>query len=76
MTIVLSSITSASDHIDHVRTQAPYALLTMAVAILVGYLPTALLGWSPLASLGLGSAVLFAILRLWGRPKPKATASP
>jgi Na+/H+ antiporter NhaC len=75
-TTVLSSITSASDHIDHVRTQAPYALLTMAVAILVGYLPTALLGWSPLASLGLGSAVLFAILRLWGRPKPKATASP
>lgn len=38
-TTVMSSIASASDHIDHVRTQMPYALLTMGVAVALGYLP-------------------------------------
>ena len=36
-TTVMSSIACASDHIDHVRTQAPYAVLTMAVALGLGY---------------------------------------
>jgi len=69
-TTVLSSISSASDLVDHVRTQAPYALVTMSVAIGVGYLPCAYLGWSPLVSLALGLAVLVALLFALGRPKP------
>jgi Na+/H+ antiporter NhaC len=32
-TTVLSSTATASDHIDHVRTQIPYALLVMVVAL-------------------------------------------
>jgi Na+/H+ antiporter NhaC len=36
-TTVISSMATASDHIDHVKTQLPYALLAAAVA-LVGYL--------------------------------------
>jgi tetracycline resistance efflux pump len=33
-TTIVSSLASASDHIEHVRTQAPYALLAGAVAII------------------------------------------
>jgi len=30
---VVSSMASASDHIDHVRTQMPYALIGAAIAL-------------------------------------------
>ncbi|MEE3233524.1 MAG: Na+/H+ antiporter NhaC family protein, partial [Candidatus Latescibacterota bacterium] len=36
-TTVLSSIAASCDHIAHVRTQAPYALLTMFSAAVFGY---------------------------------------
>ncbi|MBU2530719.1 MAG: Na+/H+ antiporter NhaC family protein [Elusimicrobia bacterium] len=39
-TTILSSIGSAVDHIDHVRTQMTYALTTAAVCLLIGYLPS------------------------------------
>ncbi|MFH0944845.1 MAG: Na+/H+ antiporter NhaC family protein, partial [Planctomycetota bacterium] len=61
-TTVMSSIASASDHIDHVRTQSPYALLTMVIAMVVGYLPCTLLGWHPAVSLGAGTAVMALVL--------------
>jgi len=72
-TTVLSSIASASDHIDHVRTQAPYAVTTMFVAIGVGYLPSTYLGWPPLVCLGLGVAALVAIVFGVGRRSEPAT---
>ncbi len=65
-TTIMSSIASASDHIDHVRTQAPYAIVTMLVAMLVGYFPCAFFGWSPWLSLLLGVGVLALILRFYG----------
>jgi len=40
-TTVISSMATASDHIDHVKTQLPYALIAAAVAV-AGYL---LAGW-------------------------------
>jgi Na+/H+ antiporter NhaC len=40
-TTIISSMASASDHIDHVRTQLPYALITGGLTTLL-YL---LLGW-------------------------------
>jgi Na+/H+ antiporter NhaC len=73
-TTVLSSISSASDHMDHVRTQAPYALTAMGVSIAAGYLPAAYLGWSPLLCLALGAMTLVAIVFVVGRPnEPRAT---
>jgi Na+/H+ antiporter NhaC len=78
-TTVMSSIASASDHVDHVRTQAPYAILIMLSSMLMGYLPCALLlhrGWSwlPWASLGVSMAVLTGLVFLFGRrADPKAT---
>jgi Na+/H+ antiporter NhaC len=34
-TTVLSSLGSASDHMDHVRTQIPYALVVASVAVVM-----------------------------------------
>ena len=42
-TTVLASMASATDHIDHVRTQLPYALLAAAIAA-VGFLVIGLVG--------------------------------
>ena len=66
-TTVMSSISAASDHIDHVRTQAPYAILVTGVAILTGYLPCTYVGLSPWISLALGAVALVVLLRLFGR---------
>jgi Na+/H+ antiporter NhaC len=67
-TTVISSMASACDHIDHVRTQLPYALLAAVVAMLVGDLPTALWGVNPLISITLGLIIIFLVLRFVGRP--------
>ncbi|MCZ6599476.1 MAG: Na+/H+ antiporter NhaC family protein [Acidobacteria bacterium] len=64
-TTIMSSMASGSDHIDHVRTQMPYALLVGAVGILLGNLPSAF-GLSPWLCLLMGSAVLLGILWLAG----------
>jgi Na+/H+ antiporter NhaC len=64
-TTVLSSMATACDHIDHVRTQLPYALLVAAVGMAVGDIPSAF-GLSPWVSLGLGLAVLYGVLRFFG----------
>ena len=66
-TTVMSSIACASDHVDHVRTQAPYAIVTMAVALLVGYLPVTFFQVSPWIALLAGSAVLWMVLRVRGQ---------
>ena len=64
-TTVLSSTASACDHMDHVRTQLPYALLVAVVGMLLGDIGTAygLPNWLALA---LGVAVLYGFLRLRG----------
>jgi Na+/H+ antiporter NhaC len=41
-TTILSSMASGSDHIDHVKTQIPYALTAAFFAALFGYLPVGL----------------------------------
>lgn len=70
-TTVLSSMASACDLIDHVRTQLPYALVVAAVALLVGELPAAT-GWlHPVASLGIGIIVLYFIVRFVGKKVDK-----
>jgi len=38
-TTVLSSAAAGCDHLQHVATQLPYALLTAAASVLLGYLP-------------------------------------
>lgn len=74
-TTVLSSVASASDHLDHVQTQIPYAMLAMIVSIVLGYLPVAFFSPSlwPL-SLGLGMLTIVLFLLFVGRD-PDAPAA-
>ncbi len=64
-TTVLSSMASGCDHVDHVRTQLPYALLVAFVGMLVGDVPTAF-GFPPWISLIIGGAVIWAVVRFVG----------
>ena len=56
-TTILSSLAAQCDHVDHVRTQLPYAGLAGAAAVFLGTIPTALgAPWwlmSPLAALAM-----------------------
>jgi Na+/H+ antiporter NhaC len=70
-TTVLSSTASRCKHIEHVRTQAPYALVTAFVAICAAYLPVALWGANPFVCLGIGALLLILIVRFVGR-NPRA----
>ena len=65
-TTVLSSIASGCNHIEHVRTQLPYALLVGLVAVVLGTIPGGF-GVPPWLSLVAGVAVLLIVLRLFGR---------
>lgn len=69
-TTIMSSLASGSDHVDHVRTQLPYALSVGGVAILCGYLPT---GWGlpPWVGLLIGAALVIGLILILGRrPDP------
>lgn len=65
-TTILSSIASGSNHVDHVRTQLPYAILIAVVSMLLGDIPTAF-GLSPYISLGVIGLVVVAIVFLIGK---------
>ena len=65
-TTVLSSVASGCDHIEHVRTQLPYALLVGTVALVIGTVPGGF-GVPPWISLVAGTVLLAAILRVLGR---------
>lgn len=66
-TTIMSSMASGADHIDHVRTQLPYALTVGAASLLFGYLLTAL-GLNIFISLVLASATLALTVRFLGKP--------
>lgn len=65
-TTILSSMASGCDHIDHVRTQLPYALFVGSTAILLGTLPTGF-GFPWWLSMILGIAVLSFGIRFLGK---------
>ena len=66
-TTILSSMASGCDHVDHVRTQLPYALLAATVAVLVGYLAYAATGVPAWILLVVGVAVITLWIRVVGR---------
>ena len=70
-TTVLSSVASGCDHIEHVRTQLPYALLVGFVGLFVGTIPGGF-GMPPLISIIVGVVALGTALRVFGK---KAEAS-
>lgn len=65
-TTIMSSMASGADHIDHVRTQMPYALSVATISILFGFIPAGFglgAGWT----LILGFIGLFLIIRFVGK---------
>ena len=66
-TTVMSSLSAGCDHIEHVRTQLPYAVLAGAAALLFGTIPTSLgLPWW--VGMLLAATVTALGLRLLGQP--------
>ena len=67
-TTIMSSMASSCDHVDHVRTQLPYALAVGGVSLVVGELATGLGLWGPWVALLLGTLALAGIVRFAGKP--------
>lgn len=65
-TTILSSLASSCNHIDHVRTQLPYALTVGGVAIVIGTIPSAF-GLPFYITLPTGIMALYLLLVLIGR---------
>ncbi len=65
-TTVLSSVASGCDHIEHVRTQLPYALLVGIVGLSVGTIPGGF-GVPPWISIVIGIVILGVVLKTIGK---------
>ncbi|MEE9392181.1 MAG: Na+/H+ antiporter NhaC family protein [Planctomycetota bacterium] len=65
-TTIMSSMSCGADHVDHVKTQLPYAFSVACIAILVGYLPAGF-GISPWILLPLGILLCAVVIRVLGR---------
>lgn len=68
-TTILSSMASQCDHIEHVRTQLPYALFAGIVAIAAGTLPAGF-GMPWWACLPVGAIILIGGMRVFGQTVP------
>ena len=74
-TTVLSSLACQCDHIDHVRTQAPYALVAGGVSIVLGLVPVGF-GIPWWVALPISAVALVALLVWVGRPVPEPSPEP
>ncbi len=75
-TTILSSISSGCNHIEHVRTQMPYALTVGMVSLLVGTIPAAYGFVSPWWLMLAAGVVLFLLIRLLGKKLPQTIQEP
>ncbi|MEM9189154.1 MAG: Na+/H+ antiporter NhaC family protein [Myxococcota bacterium] len=67
-TTILSSMASSCDHIDHVRTQLPYALLVGVVSLVMGDLLSGLGLYPGWLGLLFGAVILALVVRFVGKP--------
>ena len=67
-TTVLSSMATSCDHMDHVRTQLPYALFIGGVSLSCAELPVAAGWYGPWVGLLVGALVMIAAFELLSRP--------
>lgn len=65
-TTILSSSAAGSDHVDHVRTQMPYAVTAAGFAVVFGFLPAGF-GISPWISLVIGLVAITVFVKFFGK---------
>lgn len=65
-TTILSSLATKCDHINHVKSQMPYALTVGAVALVTGIIPTGF-GISPWLCFPVSIVCLFLIIKYFGK---------
>ncbi len=70
--VVLSSMSAACDHMDHVLTQLPYALTAAGIAVVCGFIPAGL-GVPVWISLLAGVVVTWVVIRLVGKKTDEKT---
>ena len=66
-TTIMSSMSCAADHIDHVRTQLPYSLLVGTSTLLFGYLLCGFNVYNPFVGLFLSILITCGFLLYFGR---------
>lgn len=66
-TTILSSLATSTNHIDHVRTQLPYALTVGTISVLIGTIPGAL-GVPFWITFPGALVLLYLIIRTFGKP--------
>ncbi len=71
-TTILSSLASSCDHVDHVRTQLPYAVPVGFIAVVGGLIPTGY-GYSWWLCLLVGAVVIIALIFALGRRSDTGT---
>lgn len=65
--MIFASMSSGSDHLDHAKTQFPYAAICAAIAIVCGFVPLAL-GVPPAVCLLAGFAAVAGVVFGLGKP--------
>ncbi len=66
-TTILSSMGTASDHVDHVKTQLPYSIVVAIISIVFGYIPIGL-GLPIWIILPLTIVITILVVRFMGKP--------
>ncbi|MBI1222190.1 MAG: Na+/H+ antiporter NhaC family protein [Bacteroidetes bacterium] len=65
-TTILSSLATSCNHLSHVRTQMPYALLVGAISVVIGTIPSSF-GIHPLVLYPLGFLAIYMLIRIFGK---------
>jgi len=66
-TTIMSSMAASCDHIDHVRTQLPYALTVGGVGLVAGDLACGLGLWNVWVGLAIGAALIACVVFFLGK---------
>ncbi len=75
-TTVMSSMASSCDHVDHVRTQLPYALAVGVVSLVCTQIAVSAFPGAQWVALVVGAAILYGVVRFVGKPLPGLAAAP
>jgi len=64
-TTIMSSIAAGCDHLDHVKTQIPYALVVAAIAIFIGYALATII--NPVLAYAVAMVIFWLVFKYFGK---------